>query len=176
MTFSRSILLLALLLVSCGSVPPQPPLQLTLIVDEESFNSFDDVSVRVTLENVGSKSLLVNKRLLFRTEPYMPPEGIEGLFLITDSEGKPVIVDGRIDHGLPKDEYFIVLSPGQHIEKIITLHGLGFTSQEFRSNELYTVVAYYQNSLEVKLTIDGEEIVAWMGKLQSNTISFQIAP
>ncbi|MEW6240551.1 MAG: hypothetical protein AB1564_07050 [Chloroflexota bacterium] len=174
--FYGRALLLALLLVSCQPILPQSSLRLTVIVDRESFGSFEDVSAKVILENVGNESLLVNGRLLFRTEPYFPPEGIEGLFLITDAEGKSVIVDGKIDHGFPIDEFFIVLSPGQYIEKIVTLHGLGFIPQEFRNNELYTVVAYYQNSLDVTRIIDGKEIVAWKGKIQSNTVTFQISP
>lgn len=170
------IVFIALLLFSssCKAIVPQPPLSFSIIFESENFQSFKEVSAIVILKNVGKENILVNRRLAFQTTPFYPPGGIEGLFLITDSSGQQVIVSGKVDMGLPRDEFFVVLSPGEAIQKKITLNGLGFYPEEFDYNELYTVVVIYQNSLEAKQIVDGEGIQAWTGRVESNDAVFKI--
>lgn len=158
-----------------SSIINKPALEFTLVYEEQNFRSFEDVSATVTLKNVGNKEVLVNKRLYFMTAKF-PPEMIEGVLLITDDSGKQINLNGFIDIAFPEKDNFIVLYPGQSIERKLSLQNVGFSSQYFMNNEIYTVIAIYQNSLDVSQIIDGKEVKAWKGEVQSNTATFMIVP
>lgn len=172
------IIFIILLSTSCNMGQPPliqntPSIELTLVYQEDPYHSFEDVSATVILKNVGKKSLLVNKRLFFMTEKY-PPEMIEGVLLITDSSGNQISLNGFIDIAFPEEEFFIVLDPGQSVERNLSLRNVGFSPQYFTKNEPYTVVIIYQNSLEVTKFVDDKEVKSWIGEVQSNSDTFMI--
>ena len=170
----RFMLTITILLSSCKVVQEESPIIYTLSSEKRVFNSLEDIIMEVSLTNSSNKSILVNGRMAFRTQSFYPPEAIEGLFLITDSLNKPVIMPGKIDIEFPKSDSFVVLLPDSSIQKNIKLRNLGFDAQDFKTNEVYSVTVVYQNSLDVKQTVDGREIQAWKGRVVSNTISFEI--
>ena len=153
----------------------QTPLSLTLAFKQASFDSFEDVTALITLTNIGNEDILVNGKMRFLPIK-RPAEALQGLILISDSTGQPIYLHAHIDYEFPNENQLVVLAPGQSLKKTFTLHGVGFSPHYFKNNETYTVAVAYQNSFEVTKVIDTKEIKSWVGKIQSNSDTFEIVP
>ena len=46
----------------------------------------------------------------------------------------------------------------------------------FKRGEKYTIVAIYQNDLDITQTIDGVAVSSWIGSVRSNKETFVILP
>jgi hypothetical protein len=168
-----------LLLTACNAF--QPPernpktLSLTLEMSQKEVRSIEDSQVQVTLSNQSDSSVLVHKRL--HSLPYLVPPGrTELLILISDSSGKPI--DNtliKFDFHPPDEDTLGVLKPGEKIEKTIYLE-LGFDDFMFKKGEKYTIVAIYQNGLDITRTIEGVDVFSWIGSIRSNEETFVILP
>ena len=153
----------------------QTPLSLTLAFKQKSFDSFENVTALITLTNIGDENILVNGKMLFLPID-TPAKALQGLILISDNSGKPIYLNGFINYEFPNKDQLVVLAPGQSLEKTFTLYSVGFSPQYFKGNETYTVTVAYQNSFEVTKVIDTKEIKSWVGKIQSNSDTFEIVP
>lgn len=151
------------------------PLEVAIVFQQETFQSFEDVSATVSINNAGKEDLLVNKQLLCIAKEF-PPEVSVCKLLITDSSGNPIWLSGKIDFAFPRDEFFVVLPPGQTIEKRISLQSVGFRSHDFQEDEIYTVMVIYQNLRDVTQMVNDKKVRAWKGEVQSNTDTFTILP
>jgi hypothetical protein len=173
-TFPIILLFILACSVQLPSVPTTTSLALSLQFDQESFASFDEIQADVVVQNISDKDILVNGRLAFVPVKW-PSQFIEGVFLVTDSTGNSVTPNAKIDIDRPSEKMFIILKPGEKIVRHIHLGGM-FLPDYFRTGELYNAVAIYQNSLDLIQPLDGKEIKAWKGEVQSNTATFKIMP
>lgn len=149
-------------------------LKLTLTFDQEIYSSFDDVSGRITLENISDESLLVNGRLAISPVPWTP-EFIECLLLIKN-DNVSIVPNGKIDIDLPREDFFVILSPRQSIDKEFTLRGVGFSMSDFENNMEYDAIAVYQNLINVSASSGNKLIESWMGEIKSGTATFKLSP
>lgn len=151
-----------------------PPLSLTLELSQRDVVSFDDLQCRIVLTNQGNSSLLVNKRL--HSETYPAPASLSEVAIwITDSSGNPVYGNTFPNYELPKEDMLKVLLPGEQATRRIRLTHI-FTPNLFKKGEAYTIVAIYQNELDITQTIGGVEVPSWVGSVRSNEEMFFIKP
>ena len=167
-----------LAILSCApqssTARPEQPLVLAIHLDQDKVSSFDEFYGDLILKNVGDKDLLVNARLASVPYPW-PPEIIEGVTRITNQLGDAVNPRSKIDIQFPKAEMFVILKPGQEIRKFITLSRLGYNSNLFVLGEKYTLVAIYQNELDVEIEVEGKTVSSWIGSIQSIPLTFEFA-
>lgn len=166
----------ALFVGSCTlpSLPCQQeqPLKLSIQLEQESIESFDQFHGELTLKNVGKENLLVNGRLAFVPVAW-PSQFIEGVTLITNPSGDIVAPNGKIDIDFPNVDMFVDLKPGQEIRKLITLRGIGYSSDLFVRGEKYTLVVIYQNEMDVQQELDGKIVRSWVGSIKSSPLTFE---
>ena len=169
-----------LLLTSCNAVSSQSrnanPLVLTLEITQKEVHSFDDIQCQITLSNQSDTSVLVHRRLFSLPFPAVPPLA-ETLILISDSSGNLVANESLSPNYVhPSADTLGVLRPGDMVKKIIYLDGVGFWESLFKKGETYTIVAIYQNELDITKTIDGLDVSSWVGSVRSNAETFIILP
>jgi hypothetical protein len=166
-----------LILPSCDSISStnKQPLEFTLVFHQDTFQSFKDVSATLTLKNVGKKDLLVSERMACIPRKF-PPGITDCVLVVTDKSGEQIRSTGHIDMAVTSEDFFVVLAPGEILERRVSFQSLGLRDPYFKENELYTVVAIYQNSLDATQTVDGKEVKAWIGEVQSNSDTFMVVP
>lgn len=173
--------MLVLLLVACTitSFPTveKEPLHLQLNLTEAEVHSFDDIQVQIVLVNQSQTSFLVHSRLYFVGVPVDAPFS-EMLILISDSNGNEV----ANYHAYPNYEWPSVatlteLKPEEEVSRIFYLRSSPFFNKTmFKRGEKYTIVAIYQNDLDITQTIDGVAVLSWIGSVRSNKETFVILP
>jgi len=168
-----------LLQASCNTISSKNanPLMLTLEMDQHEISSFTDIQGYIYLLNQSDSSVLVHKRLYYFTFP-IPPFIAEVQILISDSSGKLVYNDHVYpNYDLPSGDTMGVLKPNEQVaRKIYHLESDGFSASMFKKGETYTIVAIYQNDLDITKTIDGVEVSSWVGSIRSNEETFVILP
>lgn len=173
--------LLLLLITSCGAVPPLSknanPLLLTLEIAQREVRSFEEIQCQVTLSNQGDTNTLVHSRLHYVAVP-VPASISEMLILIFDSKGNRIANEHYYPNfANPSIDILTELQPGEKITKIFYLRTSGFFDKSlFKQGERYTIVAIYQNNIDINKTIDGVEVPAWVGSVRSNEETFVILP
>jgi hypothetical protein len=147
-----------------------------LKIEPKVVHAFEDAQVVVTVTNQGDSNVLGHNRL--HAMPYLVPSTLsELLILISDSHGKPVENgEYRANYQLPSSDTLAILKFGENISTRIYLDGIGFWPSLFEKGEKYTIVAVYQNLIDVTQTIDGTEISSWIGSIRSNEETFVILP
>ena len=177
--FAASVMLV-LLLVACTitSFPTaeKEPLHLQLSLTEAEVHSFDDIQVQIVLVNQSQTSFLVHSRLYFVGVPVDAPFS-EMLILISDSNGNEVAnYHVYPNYRLPSVDTLTELQPGDKVSRIFYLSGDFFNKTMFKRGEKYTIVAIYQNDLDITQTIDGVAVSSWIGSVRSNEETFVILP
>jgi hypothetical protein len=107
----------------------------------------------------------------------MPPTSAELLILISDSAGN-FIYNARYfpNYQLPGDDTLTVLRPKEMITKKITNLDIKFDENMFSRGEKYTIVAVYQNDLDVTRNSMEGNVSSWVGTVRSNEETFIILP
>lgn len=178
--FAASVMLL-LLLVACtltsSPTVEKESLHLQLSLTEAEVQSFDDIQVQIVLANQSDTSFLVHSRLYYFGIP-AAAKFAEMLILISDSNGNEV-ADYHVypNYSRPSVDTLTELQPGDKVSKIFDLRGsLFFYEKMFKRGETYTIVAIYQNDLDITQTIDGVAVSSWIGSVRSNEETFTILP
>ena len=171
--------LMLFLLVSCLAEPPLPKktdsLLLDLTLNQNKVHSVEDISGVVILTNQSNINVLVHRRLFYMPFPG-PSDAMEMYIMVSDSSGNLVYMKYfTAKYDLPSENTLSLLKPGEHIERRINLYR-GFDTSMFRKGEKYTIVAVYQNDLDVTKTIDGVIVSSWVGSVRSNEETFFILP
>lgn len=180
MKYVRSILfgMILLFLIGCSSASvskESAPLVLKLEIAKHEVQSFSELKCQVTLTNQSTSGMLVNRRLFMLPYP-APSSWAEMLILISDSHGNYVDnYDKYIDYPYPSAEMLKPLGPGEQIEKKV-YQSFGIWPSLFKKGETYTIVVVYQNNFDVSKVIDGVNVPAWVGAIQSNEETFSISP
>jgi hypothetical protein len=169
-----------LLLTSCNTVSSwsrnATPLVLTLEIAQREIHSFEEIRCQVTLLNQGDTNILVHSRLHYVAIP-IPASISEMLILIFDSSGNRIAKQYYPNYAPPSIDTLEELQPGDQVTKIFYLRTSGFfDSSLFKQGEKYTIVAIYQNNIDINKTIDGVEAPAWIGSIRSNEETFIILP
>ena len=177
--FAVSVMLL-LLLVAC-TITSSPTVEketidLKLTLTKTEVHSFDDIQVQVILTNQGDTSFLVHSRLYYFGVP-VAADFAEMLILISDSNGNAVAnYHVYPNYRLPSVDTLTELQPGDKVSRIFYLSGDFFNKTMFKRGEKYTIVAIYQNDLDITQTIDGVAVSSWIGSVRSNKETFVILP
>ena len=172
---------LLLLLVSCTTTSSQTvekeSISLKLTLTKSEVHSFDDIQFQVILTNQGDTSFLVHSRLYYFGVP-VDARWAEMLILISDSSGNEVAnYHVYPNYDPPSVDTLTELQPGDKVSKIFYLRsGDFFNKTMFKRGEKYTIVAIYQNDLDITQTIDGIAVSSWIGSVRSNEEIFVILP
>lgn len=166
-----------LLLTSCNTMSSWSrnanPLVLTLELEERNVHSFEDLHLQLSLLNQS------NSRLLVQSLGWRPsaPKGMFAMtIMIWDSFGIPVDqIPVFVNGDFPGEDTMTVLGPGEQKKRPIDL-SFGYSASKFKSGKVYTIVAYYQNDLDVTKSIDGVDVPSWVGSIRSNKVTFVILP
>jgi hypothetical protein len=141
-------------------------LEIQLKVPKESYSGGEPIDVTLTLRNLSSAPLTVNKRM--GINPKRMAEGTwEVKFDVIFPPGEPpFMISTRINRGQPHRGDFALLPPGGEVTEEYTL-------TDFYAMELpgtYEIKAIYHNS------VDGREfgLSAWTGEVTSNTVSLMV--
>ena len=178
--FAASVMLL-LLLVACtitsSPTVEKEPINLKLALTKTEVHSFDDIQVQIVLANQSDTSFLVHSRLYFVGVP-VDARWAEMLILISDSSGNEVANYHVYPNYVPPNvDTLTELKPGDEVSKIFYLRSsLFFYEKMFKRGEKYTIVAIYQNDLDITQTIDGVAVSSWIGSVRSNEETFIILP
>ena len=178
--FAASVMLL-LLLVACAitSSPTveKEPINLKLALTKTEVHSFDDIQVQIVLANQSDTSFLVHSRLYYFGVP-VDARWAEMLILISDSSGNEVANYHVYPNYVPPNvDTLTELKPGDEVSKIFYLRSsLFFYEKMFKRGEKYTIVAIYQNDLDITQTSDGVAVSSWIGSVRSNEETFIILP
>lgn len=165
--------------VSCHAAPSSPEkmnsLVLELTLNQNKAHSVEDISGVVILTNRSDRSVLVHQRLFYMPFPG-PSDAMEMYIMVSDSSGNLVYMKYfTAKYDLPSENTLSLLKSGNQIERRINLYR-GFDTNMFRKGEEYTVVAVYQNDLDIAKTIDGMAVTSWVGSVHSNEETFVILP
>jgi hypothetical protein len=180
---SLLVILFACATTTCNLVPVSLPrgtssINILVYFDKEYYCINEDILAQISLTNSGNTDVFVDGHWAL-LPILMPPRMSSGALLISDSSGRAITVSIRIDRIPVKEEDFVILEPGQTINKIVVLHDKfhgdpnNYFRYAFMSMEKYTVTAIYQNELAFSKIIDGKEIMSWTGKVSGNG-TFQI--
>lgn len=152
-------------------------LVLTLKLNSTEAHSFDDLQVQIVLANQSHTSFLVHSRLYYFGVP-VAAKFAEMLILISDSNGNEVAnYHAYPNYNWPSVDTLIELQPGEKVSRIFYLKtGDFFNETMFKRGEKYTIVAIYQNDLDITQTIDGVAVSSWIGSVRSNEDTFVILP
>ena len=168
--------LLLILSVSCNfSSFQKAPLDLKLELRENEVHSVNEIRGSISLTNQSDSALLVHSRL--HISPQQAPATVsELLLLVYDSSGN--LIDRgniKIDFEYPSEKTLNMLRPGKKSTTFFSL-SLWFLPSELRIGETYTIKAIYQNEINLTKTFDGIDVPSWVGKIQSNEVTFIILP
>lgn len=175
--FVACVLLLSSCAITSSSTVEKEPISLKLALTKTEVHSFDDIQFQVILTNQGDTSFLVHSRLYFVGVPVDAPFS-EMLILISDSKGNEV----ANYHAYPNYEWPSVvtlteLKPEDEVSRIFYLRSSSFFNETmFKRGEKYTIVAIYQNDLDITQTINGVAVSSWIGSVRSNEETFVILP
>ena len=181
--FPLLVVLFACTTTACNLVPVSlpretPAVRLLVHLDKEYYCINEDILVQVSLTNSGKTGVFIDGHWAL-LPILMPPRMSSGALLISDSSGQAITVSIRIDRIPVQEEDFVILVPGQTINKTVVLHNKlhgdpdNYYRYAFISMEKYTVTAIYQNELAFSKMIEGKEITAWTGKVSGYDV-FQI--
>lgn len=176
-TYVTLLLLLVACTITSSPTVEKEPISLKLALTKTEVHSFDDIQVQIVLANQSQTSFLVHSRLYFVGVPVDAPFS-EMLILISDSNGNEVAnYHVYPNYELPSADTLTELKPGDKVSRIFYLRsGSFFNETMFKKGEKYTIVAIYQNDLDITQTIDGVAVSSWIGSVRSNEETFVILP
>ena len=165
--------------VSCHAAPSSSEktnsLVLELTLNQNKAHSVEDISGVVILTNRSDRSVLVHRRLFYMPFPG-PSDAMEMYIMVSDSSGNLVYMEYyTARYELPSADTLAVVKPGEQIKREIHLKR-GFTTEMFNKKERYTLMAVYQNSLDVIKSVGGVDVASWVGIIHSNEETFVILP
>ena len=168
------LLLLASCMMASSPTVEKEPINLKLTLTKTKIHSLEDLNIQLNLSNQSNTSLLVQKDLIWR------PEAPVGMFAITivilDSSGNSIEPFGTFVNAHPQGEdTLIVLESGKQLTTVKQLEE-GYHASDFKNGETYTIFAIYQNNISVTKTIDGVDVLSWVGSIRSNEETFTILP
>jgi len=138
-------------------------LMLMLELDKSTYQSDEPITGTLTLRNTGESEVLVNGRMA-PNEQTAPERLRDIVFSIRGPAGEFLIPKILINMRAPRDTDFVMLTPGDSIEKEIGLDEI----YAFAQPGTYSVQAIYLN------VSDPEVSVAWKGQLSSDVVTFRL--
>ncbi|MFQ5942328.1 MAG: hypothetical protein ACE5JF_02120 [Anaerolineales bacterium] len=131
--------------------------------EKSTYLPDEPIAALLTLTNVGKNEVLVNGRLIPNEQT--APERLRYIvFSIRGPAGKPLIPKILINVRAPGDTDFVLLAPGDSIEKEILLDEI----YSFAQPGVYSVQAIYLN------VSNPSESEAWKGQLSSNLATIRL--
>lgn len=137
--------------------------ELTLELSKNTYKSGEPITGMLTLRNAGESEILVNGRMA-PNEQTAPERLRDIVFSIRGPVGEFLIPKILINMRAPRDTDFVLLTPGESIEKEIGLDEI----YAFAQPGTYSVQAIYLN------VSDPEVAVAWKGQLSSNVVTIRL--
>lgn len=137
-------------------------LKLALTLDEERIPLGQPIHGKLSLQNAGDDTKLINSRLTIN-KSFAPAPFREVYFSLNDPSGKPVDFMLKINIGEPRPDDFRELAAGESAEKEFDLDMYYMLEQPGP----YSLQAIYENHAEPG---DGRE--SWAGKVKSNSVEF----
>jgi len=148
------------------------PLELVLSFDKRVYQRGEQVVASIVLRNIGGESLLINSYMAVNL-PVMPSPVRGMAFVILDPSRDKYVPDIYIDSRPPKIEDFVVLAPGEMIERKFYPVSYGY---DFSKLGMYTVIANYQNLIDPSALEPNDKRMAWKGEIDSNPAYFTTLP
>ncbi len=149
--------------VESTSVSSSGLIELGIEFEKSTYQSDEPIAALLTLANVGKNEVLVNGRLI-PNEQTAPERLRDIVFSIRGPAGELLIPKILINVRAPGDTDFVLLGPGDSIEKEIILDEI----YAFAQPGTYSVQAIYLN------VSDPDDSEAWKGQLSSDLVTIRL--
>ncbi len=134
--------------------------------DKEEYKKNDSITIDFKLKNNTPKPVYINKRFNVNSEE-SPPKQREVSMAVISPSGEKLPFTRSYETGLPKSDYFVLLSPGEEagLDRPRNLRAYF----EIKETGVYKITATYQNACGDEIGLD-----TFKDKATSNTVSIKI--
>lgn len=151
---------------AAGSAAWAADLKFSISLDKSEYKSDEPVNATFKLENRGKEPVYVNKRFYVNSEK-MPKETRDVFLVITSPSGVKLPCKYSYETGLPKSDYFELLSPGKEASSEYKRDLRAYF--DLSEAGTYIVSGVYQNVYGREIGVD-----AFKDKVTSDPVSFKI--